>query len=782
MKKLVLGFITVLCMIFLAGCSLDYHDVERDGNLEYGVGKKKAFVSTYYWDGEEDSMRVVIPREYDGKKIVGIGGYLGRGYPMTFRITIDSINDILDKDAQMVNENDVEHIDKTVELNFLILYRGKLEEGIEAYEDYSEFYDLNGEITEYKFNVDIRKKTDAENGITTGIVIHDETGDEAGNKADVEPDKDDVNQDEGNQSETTAGLFAGADSKDLNLFYSFHNTLIFLNEDGSLYKKINLEDIVPDLFGSWLSISYKGAYDHSLFFTSSRSDDQAVFEYNIDTEELNRIYRGIVVNPKVYINNGEIYMDDQVTNTADSSKTNMTTHIYKDQSGKWTSEDMYEYLNDYSAKNKFEFAYNYNYQQPSLALGATLPRFNKAICLKDSFMYVYDQDGTQLNTVVAEQGFEFSPLAMDSEHVIYTLRDSNYRESGLYSYDLTNDEETCLYQEKNDDEQITVLACTEGHVYAEIQSCPKYLAYKWDVYDFDLAAKSQNLIFSSESIPGRHDSDFSIHGAFKVLGNTILYADSTQSATEILCTYKDGESWAKKNLGITLKEYKYTEYATVEALSCSGVCPYCGKKAMDFYYEYPKFMDSIPGADNINRTTYDKAEELYREASNYEPSYTEDECRDFYHGNEWMTTDCSENQIIGINKLFDKYITINRSVYEMYTGAAHGMYGTYCEFFDINSGDEVGFKDIYQGSEEEFKRAVAEAAKEKFLTDSDFAECVFAMDADEIYDEVYKSVNLDWNAFTFNEDYVSVEFDPYYIGPYAAGSLTVEVSYEALGL
>ena len=56
------------------------------------------------------------------------------------------------------------------------------------------------------------------------------------------------------------------------------------------------------------------------------------------------------------------------------------------------------------------------------------------------------------------------------------------------------------------------------------------------------------------------------------------------------------------------------------------------------------------------------------------------------------------------------------------------------------------------------------------------------MDADEIYDEVYKSVNLDWNAFTFNEDYVSVEFDPYYIGPYAAGSLTVEVSYEALGL
>ena len=91
MKKLLAVFLSVLICFTFSGCSMlfDYQS-EAINNFDIGYSKilNEAFVSSYNWDGTEDTMNIVIPEEYRGIPITSLGGYFGRGVPCAFGVDL----------------------------------------------------------------------------------------------------------------------------------------------------------------------------------------------------------------------------------------------------------------------------------------------------------------------------------------------------------------------------------------------------------------------------------------------------------------------------------------------------------------------------------------------------------------------------------------------------------------------------------------------------------------------------------------------------------------------
>ena len=125
MKKLYVAFLCFITCLSLTGCSLlfDYQNDAID-NFDIGYSKvlNEAFVSSYNWDGTDDTKKIVIPEEYNGIKINALGGYYGRGVPCAFGVDLpDSyLNDLCDEVNQWVCSDiyeDVESVD-TIYLNF----------------------------------------------------------------------------------------------------------------------------------------------------------------------------------------------------------------------------------------------------------------------------------------------------------------------------------------------------------------------------------------------------------------------------------------------------------------------------------------------------------------------------------------------------------------------------------------------------------------------------------------------------------------------------------------
>jgi hypothetical protein len=103
MKKLFSVAIAAILLLSLLGCSLNYVWVDKaidSYSLGYSEKYRKAFLSTYYWDGSEEGTSLALPEAYNDAVIFGLGGYTGRGYPCPFSVELDdSAKKLLCSDA-----------------------------------------------------------------------------------------------------------------------------------------------------------------------------------------------------------------------------------------------------------------------------------------------------------------------------------------------------------------------------------------------------------------------------------------------------------------------------------------------------------------------------------------------------------------------------------------------------------------------------------------------------------------------------------------------------------
>lgn len=108
----------MLTIFVICGCSLEYSEWGKEGNFTYAYGDKKAFVTEYRWDGTVEGMNIILPESFDGKEIISIGGYFGRGLPTPFTVDISAY---FGEDVELVELPEGVAPDKTIELDFNLI-------------------------------------------------------------------------------------------------------------------------------------------------------------------------------------------------------------------------------------------------------------------------------------------------------------------------------------------------------------------------------------------------------------------------------------------------------------------------------------------------------------------------------------------------------------------------------------------------------------------------------------------------------------------------------------
>ena len=110
MKHLVVFILCVIICLSFSGCSLLYDiDTVDNFNVGYSTSLNNAFLSSYIWDGTDETTNIVVPEKYEDIPITEFGGYYGRGVPCFFNIspTESAKEKLCDKSDEWFDMSDI---------------------------------------------------------------------------------------------------------------------------------------------------------------------------------------------------------------------------------------------------------------------------------------------------------------------------------------------------------------------------------------------------------------------------------------------------------------------------------------------------------------------------------------------------------------------------------------------------------------------------------------------------------------------------------------------------
>lgn len=298
------------------------------------------------------------------------------------------------------------------------------------------------------------------------------------------------------------------------------------------------------------------------------------------------------------------------------------------------------------------------------------------------------------------------------------------------------------------------------------------------IYSYDLNTSMKEKVVTITKKPG--DGDTYYPGSETVINGSTFY---TYTA------FEDGYEWAMvkdgklEPMGLDKQEFKWKQYGKIAAESSTQLCKLCGEPVFQCYYEYPVIDSSLsPKAAELNKLFKERAEGYAesREEWNENDSSSPQDCEDLGHGRYYGKITYDET----INKLSvnGDYLIVDSDGY-WYGGGAHGMPYMESALFNLKDGTEVTIKDIFPGTEEDLKRIVAEKTKEDFLSYSDEERPYeWDEDGDAVYQHAYEYISFANFPVTYDEGKLWIDYPPYEMSSYAAGFISVPISYEDLGI
>ena len=118
-----------------------------------------------------------------------------------------------------------------------------------------------------------------------------------------------------------------------------------------------------------------------------------------------------------------------------------------------------------------------------------------------------------------------------------------------------------------------------------------------------------------------------------------------------------------------------------------------------------------------------------------------------------------------------------------YYGGAHGMPWYDRDMYDLTSGEHVDFIDLYKGSEDDFKRIVADYVDEYHKNNNDlFFASYDDYEEGALWEQYYEYTSLDTTYGYFTPDAYVIEYAPYELGPFASGFIDVPIPLNVLGI
>ncbi len=375
---------------------------------------------------------------------------------------------------------------------------------------------------------------------------------------------------------------------------------------------------------------------------------------------------------------------------------------------------------------------------------------------------VIDSDGEKYDLDMLDTDGSATIYAYDKNWMIYGITSENRSETEYSLFDF----------EKKASTPIDIKSI--GYVEMNSDGC-RFVSRSEDfgsnaieVYDYDFKSGNLKNIFSKGNVPlSERDT-----AAACIFGDNLFYQSLDESSLK--WSRYDLLSGETQDVDCVIKEIKAYNYGKISFDSKTENCPKCGVSLYKVYAESfaldSKYSDH---ADEINAFFEDEFKGRL-DISSGDSAMGDSTCEEHQ---EYPEQYCETNEyyVEDVNILKGRYLTVDCSSY-WYGGGAHGMPGKDQYVFDLQTGKRMEMKDFYSGSEEDFKKLVAEKTKEDYLETNDGYK-YFATDADEAYDTAYEYVSLNGTVF-FKEDCVIYSFAPYDMGPFASGYIDIKLPIE----
>lgn len=421
---------------------------------------------------------------------------------------------------------------------------------------------------------------------------------------------------------------------------------------------------------------------------------------------------------------------------------------------------------------------NFGNMDTSCSITRVLDENGFVIGYKDGYVKIAkDGSVTALSGMPSDYRYNMRYDKMGAGYTEYDEDTMNYAIMGVNFQ--TGEKVTISALDSNEGKAI--LGYKDGKLYYYVYPEDTFVIRKNSIYEYDFATGKSRLLYTAETTPGATEYLPGISGFTIVSGDAYF-----------IQLIGDQVKWVKRDLsasgseavdlGLSIQEKSLFHYGTIAYDTYEERCKGCGIPIVKYYGEtFTLDKQYSPAADKINETLKKRLQEEienYQKAGN-ERDYDTEECE--YH-KAYPTNYCEtdEDEISSVTILQNKYLLVDYSGY-WYGGGAHGMPHMDEHLFDLTTGEEKFLKDFYQGSEKDFKKLVATKTKEDFLSYSDSdGSPYFAATAEDAYKQAYDSVSLDSTTVLFDEDGIYYYYPPYEMGPYAAGYIYIEISYQEL--
>ncbi|WP_026508244.1 RsiV family protein [Butyrivibrio sp. MC2013] len=363
----------------------------------------------------------------------------------------------------------------------------------------------------------------------------------------------------------------------------------------------------------------------------------------------------------------------------------------------------------------------------------------------------------------------------DSHNIIYVEQNDNYKDIAIYNIDCETGDCRALDIDMGGYE---FAAFEDGILYYILTDDSEYGMPVRELHAYNMESASDKVLCKGSKKPGTQY--LTALDTLIVNSGKVFYKDyEGGSLGWYMADLSNGELDPVR-LDISLSQIDTFNYGTVDHISRTEKCPYCGTPLDKAYAEILVLSDDIsPKAGEINAAIREHMEKSTAPDPNWDEYLSEDECEGHL---EAPVIYCTTNDynISKVRILDDRYLTVDIDGY-WFGGGAHGYPSRDQMIFDLQSGVEVTLADFYKGSEEDFKALVATKVQEdlKSYEADDFeGSPYFSTDTEAIYNDAYESANME-NVY-IDENGVTAYFYPYELGAYAAGFIDIPVSFEEL--
>lgn len=393
---------------------------------------------------------------------------------------------------------------------------------------------------------------------------------------------------------------------------------------------------------------------------------------------------------------------------------------------------------------------------------------------ENRYMKLYPDGGAK---VLEGMPDEYTGIyGFDEDYIIYNESNWETETSTIYCYDCRKEEPKEVLPFDSYEDDIAIYSYLDGKLYMKLDMGNEFGHAQYVVYTYTPDSFEWKEICSYEEVPGAKSLSADDDGNFAVIGGSEYIAglDGDQLVWMKIESGKDEA--VLTDIGCPIDEVSTLKYGSVDYVSFEDHCQNCGIPLFKYYQECfslnPKYS---PYADKINaymKEEFDTTTEANR-PSTEETDPDDDLCEDHLSFPR-MYCETYEGSVDSVEIMHDKYLLVNKSGY-WYGGGAHGYPDRGQDLFDLNTGNVLGIKDFYKGSEEEFKKLCADKTIEDFNSYDEYSNPYYTDSSDEIYEQAYNEAGFETSLVEFRDDGVYIYYMPYDMGPYSSGFIEIKI-------